>query len=213
VFNVTGDACAGATLAFRQTCTITVDFTPSTTETYNATLTLADNEATPASMTLSGTGVAPAVGPQGPAGANGNDGAKGDKGDKGDTGQGGGDGPTGPQGAPGQTGAAGATGPTGATGAAAPIPKLVVTATKATKTAKHVSISYTLNLPANVTLSVGAPRKRPVVVTVKKGKAGLDTIVWNRKIKGKKAGKGRYTLTITAITGGRTVNKSMNITL
>lgn len=209
-FTVTNDACARATLAFRQTCTITVGFTPSDNETYNATLTLADNETTPGTVSLSGTGVLAAVGPQGPAGTDGADGSKGDKGDKGDTGQNGGDGPTGPQG---NTGATGPAGPTGPAGAAAAAPKLVLTATKATKSAKQISVRYTLNEAANVTLSVGAPHKRPVAVSTKKARAGLDTITWNRKLKGKKAGKGRYTLTLTAIVGGRTLSKNVNVTL
>jgi hypothetical protein len=60
-FAITGDACAGQTLAFKQTCTITVQFKASVSGTRSATLAVTDNEATPASVALSGTGIAPNI--------------------------------------------------------------------------------------------------------------------------------------------------------
>lgn len=85
-FTMAGDGCAGRRLAFEQSCTISVRFTPAATGPRQATLTLADNEATPAGVPLTGTGTPGATGPQGPAGPQG---------------------PVGPQGAPGPRGPAG----------------------------------------------------------------------------------------------------------
>jgi hypothetical protein len=82
-FAVTADACVGRTLVFEQTCTITVQFTPSASGLRSASLTLTDNEATPASVTLSGTGVAAN---SGPAGTNGTNGAQGSAGAQGPAG-------------------------------------------------------------------------------------------------------------------------------
>ena len=93
-FAITADGCAGHAIRFDQTCTITVRFTPSQTGTRSATITLRDNEASPASITVSGTGVAPNGGPPGPQGP-----ARPAR-------------PTGPQG-PGSPGPAGLRGPQG----------------------------------------------------------------------------------------------------
>ncbi|MGC9220367.1 MAG: choice-of-anchor D domain-containing protein, partial [Solirubrobacteraceae bacterium] len=67
-FAINSDSCAGRRLAFEQICTIQAQFTPSTTGVRSATLTLQDNEPTPASITLSGTGVAANSGPAGATG-------------------------------------------------------------------------------------------------------------------------------------------------
>jgi hypothetical protein len=108
-FAVTGDGCAGLSLAYEQSCTITVTFTPAMTGMASATLTLADNESAPGTAGLSGTGVALPPGPPGSAGPTGAAGA---------SGPGGAAGPTGPQGSAGPTGA---TGPAGAMGPAGPV--------------------------------------------------------------------------------------------
>ena len=100
-FTITADACTGRRLAFAQNCTITVRFAPATIGARSATITLRDNEPTPASIALSGTGVAPdsgLAGAQGPGGAQGPAGARG---------------PAGAQGAAGPQGAAGAPGEAG----------------------------------------------------------------------------------------------------
>jgi ABC-type cobalt transport system substrate-binding protein len=87
-FTVEQDACAGVQLTHRQTCTITVGFTPSSAGPLSATLTLGDNESAPSSIVLSGTGVAAASagGPQGPAGPSGEEGPSGKAGPSGKTG-------------------------------------------------------------------------------------------------------------------------------
>jgi hypothetical protein len=50
-FALGADSCAGLSLAFEQTCTIAVTFTPSSTSAESATLTLSDNEAAPSPST------------------------------------------------------------------------------------------------------------------------------------------------------------------
>jgi Kelch motif len=73
-FTITADACAGRTLAFEQSCTITARFTPTTAGTRSATIGLSDNEPTASTIALSGTGVAPNSGPVGATGPQGNSG-------------------------------------------------------------------------------------------------------------------------------------------
>ena len=67
-FAIIGDACAGRTLALKQSCTITARFTPSAAGPRQATIDLSDNEPTDGTIGLSGTGVAPSTGPTGPPG-------------------------------------------------------------------------------------------------------------------------------------------------
>ena len=74
-FSIAANGCAGARLAYRETCTITVHFTPVSMGTREATLTLGDNEPSTTPVALAGTGVEPVAGqngsasPQGPAGS------------------------------------------------------------------------------------------------------------------------------------------------
>jgi hypothetical protein len=86
-FAITGDVCAGKALAFGHSCTLTVRFLPSAIGARSATITLEDNEATPANAALSGAGVPANAGPAGLTGA---------------TGETGGTGPRGPAGQPGE---------------------------------------------------------------------------------------------------------------
>ncbi len=79
-FTLGADACDGVTLALRQECTITVSFRPAGEGAASATLTLTDNESAPTVVNLTGTGVAPARGPQGEKGAAGPQGPPGEKG-------------------------------------------------------------------------------------------------------------------------------------
>jgi hypothetical protein len=104
-FTIAADNCQGRMLAFQQTCTITVRFTPSTLTAESATLTLADNETLPGSATLTGAGVISNTGPIGTTGATGATGA-------------GTTGPSGSAGPPGPAGITGASGPQGPAGVA-----------------------------------------------------------------------------------------------
>ena len=67
-FAITADACAGRTLAFDHSCTVTVRFTPAAAGARSAAIILTDNEPTAGSIALSGTGVTPRSGPVGPTG-------------------------------------------------------------------------------------------------------------------------------------------------
>ena len=107
-FAITADACSGRTLAFEQSCTISAQFTPSTTGSRTAAIALSDNESTASMITLTGNGIPP------------NSGLTGAIGLAGATGAAGASGATGLPGATGTAGARGATGPPGATGAAGP---------------------------------------------------------------------------------------------
>ena len=85
-FTIDGDSCAARRLAFEQSCTIQVQFTPSAAGARTATLSLQDNEPVPASITLSGNGVPANSGPAGvtgPAGTTGPAGATGPAGPRG----------------------------------------------------------------------------------------------------------------------------------
>ena len=107
-FAITADACSGRTLAFEQSCTISAQFTASTTGTRTAAIALSDNESTASTIPLTGNGIAP------------NSGLTGAIGLAGATGAAGASGATGLPGATGTAGASGATGHPGTTGAAGP---------------------------------------------------------------------------------------------
>ena len=57
-FTVAADSCKGAKLAFGESCTISMTFTPSGKGLASATLALNDNESEPATLRLSATGIA-----------------------------------------------------------------------------------------------------------------------------------------------------------
>ena len=68
-FAITGDACAGRTLALKQSCTITARFTPSAAGPRQATIDLSDNEPTDGTIGLSGLGWRRAPAPPVPLGS------------------------------------------------------------------------------------------------------------------------------------------------
>ena len=117
-FAITAETCAGRTLAFEQSCTISVRFTPAAPGPKEAKITLLDNELNGSStIALTGTGVAANAGPTGATGPSGTNGAQG---------------PTGPTGAAGPTGPTGPRGPAGQDGQV-----ILVTCTTTTKTVNH----------------------------------------------------------------------------
>ena len=81
----------------------------------------------------------------------------------------------------------------------------MLVAYQATATVAKATVRYALTGAADVTLKVKPPKGAAVTVGKAKGKAGINRISWNRKLKGRKAGKGTYKLTITATAGGRSV--------
>jgi hypothetical protein len=119
-FVITANACSGRTLAFSQSCTISVRLTPSSAGVRTATIALSDNEPSASTIPLTGTGVAGATGPAGTNGTNGTNGSTGATGVAGPTGANGATGAAGPPGTDGATGAAGPPGANGAAGTAGP---------------------------------------------------------------------------------------------
>jgi len=119
-FAITADSCLGRRLAFEQSCTITVSFTPTAEGPLKATIALTDNEPSPTGIALSGTGVAAGTGPTGPTGPTGGTGSTGPTGAMGEVGSTGPAGLTGPAGSIGATGQAGVNGTNGTNGATGP---------------------------------------------------------------------------------------------
>jgi hypothetical protein len=68
-FTVADDACAGESLLYKQSCTIGVRFTPSAAGARSARIDLSDNEQTPMTIALSGTGSVPGSGGSGGGGS------------------------------------------------------------------------------------------------------------------------------------------------
>lgn len=177
-------------------CSLLVRFAPQATGARSATLSIASNASASAdTVPLSGTG---GTLPQGP---------------KGDTGNTGNTGPQGPIGPAGATGATGPIGSTGATGSAGKDGQIALVAYQATARSSKVTVRYALTGPADITLKVKPPKGRTTTVAKAKGRAGINKISWNRKLGGKKAGKGTYKLSITATAGGRTASSSLTIKL
>jgi N-acetylneuraminic acid mutarotase len=125
-FQITDDACAGRTLAFEQSCTISVRFTPSATGERTASVALADNEQSPSEIQLTGNGVAAGSGPgkegkEGKEGTQGKEGKEGKEGAEGKEGKEGAGGKEGAEGKEGKEGKEGAEGKQGAKGESGPI--------------------------------------------------------------------------------------------
>jgi hypothetical protein len=122
-FAITADACAGRTLAFDHSCTVTVRFTPVAAGARSAAIILQDNEPTAGSIALSGTGVTPRSGPVGPTGPAGLAGPRG---------------PTGSPGLNGSAGTPGAQGPRGPAGGRGPAGRVrLVTCRTVTRTVRR----------------------------------------------------------------------------
>lgn len=118
-------------------------------------------------------------------------------------------------GAPGPQGPAGAAGPQGPSGPAGRDARLVLVVYRAaaSKRSGKLPVRYALTGRADVTLKVRPPKGKTVTVAKARGKAGINTISWNGKLKGKKARKGTYRLTVTAKAGGRTRSTTMKVKL
>lgn len=120
--------------------------------------------------------------------------------------------PQGPKGDPGSAGTAAAAvqglpGPAGKDG------QLVLVAYQATATGAKATVRYALTGAADITLKVKPPKGSAATVARARGRAGINSIAWNRKLKGRKAPKGTYKLTITATAGGRTASSTVSLKL
>jgi hypothetical protein len=175
-FAITGQTCESRTLAFGQSCTISVRFMPATTGTKTGSIVVPDNEpGEQLTIALGGAGVAANAGP---------------------TGQNGQSGATGAQGAAGATGAAGPNGPAGARGPAGQDGQVIlVTCTSTTKTVNHK--------PKKVTKCKSRPVPSPTTFTasvLERASLGRHGFVYARGT----AEKGRVVLHATrALAAGR----------
>lgn len=116
-------------------------------------------------------------------------------------------GPAGPQGSPGPIGPVGPAGPAGTDA------RVVVVAFRVRVSARRVTVSYALTGPCAIKLTATRGKGKAVTVATAEGKAGLNTIVWNRKLAGKRAKPGTYRLKVTATAGGRTVASVISVRL
>jgi len=90
--------------------------------------------------------------------------------------------------------------------------RLVLSAFGATVARTTVTVRYALSGAAAVTLSVrGAGRL--AVVAHAAGRAGFGQLVWNRRLDGVPAARGRYTLTVTATAGGHSGATALSVRL
>jgi len=101
-----------------------------------------------------------------------------------------------------QPGSAGPAGPAGPAGKDGKDGQLVLVAYKARASQSKVTVSYALTGPAQVDMTVSRPGGKTAKVASARGKAGINTISWNRKISGKAAKMGSYKITLK-VAGGR----------
>ncbi len=177
-FAITSDACAGAALAFGQSCAITATFTPAAAGPRSAMVTLDDNEQVPASVALSGTGVPANAGPAGPTGA------------------------PGVNGSPGGSGAIGPAGPAGPAGKAGEIRLITCKRVGGKGKGKQRCMTKTISGPASFTAATARARLARFGVTYATGTAthGVLTLRAYRRILA-----GRYTLILTRQRGSETI--------
>jgi streptogramin lyase len=116
-------------------------------------------------------------------------------------------GPAGPTGAPGPPGPAGPAGPAGAS---API---TLVAFQASVSKSSVVVRYVLTGTASVALVVKPPRGSSATVAKATGHKGVNTLTWNRKLRGKKAARGTYKLSVFAKAGGAQVSSVLTARL
>ena len=122
-------------------------------------------------------------------------------------------GPPGTQGQAGAPGADGATGLTGPVGPAGPAAKLVAVAFSAARTATRVTVRYAATGAGTVTLTVKGRRGQAVRVASGTAKEGVNLIRWNRRLKGKAAPRGTYTLTVTVTAPGGSDSTAIKVRL
>jgi hypothetical protein len=206
-FSLAADGCAGRKLEPWQSCTITVRFTPTVAGELFGTVTIEDNEVSPATVTLSGTGVAPnsgptgSQGPTGPQGPTGEPGAAGADGTQGPAGMNATNGAAGLQGPAGPKGVAGLQGPAGKNGEVELVTcKAVTTGTgKNKKTVQQCTIKLTSSpitiTTAGASIAAVLSRGKVIYATGSATKSGRGTKLLLTL--GRHIGKGNYTLTLT----------------
>lgn len=204
-FAITADACTGRTLAFEQTCTITVRFRPSGIGARAATLALRDDAPAATSIVLSGTGVAANSGPAGSPGATGWPGTAGPAGPQGNTG------PAGPSGPAGPAGSEGPAGPPGPTGHIRLVSCKTVTARAHGRAVKRRKCT-TKVIAGSATFTTTAARASLTrgQVVYASGRAWLDRLVLHAR---RRVPAGRYTLILRRQAGRRSITTRQPIVI
>lgn len=93
-----------------------------------------------------------------------------------------------------------------------PTVRIALGAIAASVSATAVTVRYALSAPAAITLSAAASAT-PTLVAHAAGHSGLDVLIWNRKLGGSPAPRGRYTLTLTATASGRSASVKLSVRL
>ena len=190
VFDVVATDCTGRDVPVGGSCFLGVRFTPAVAGPATATLSVTGNQAgSPTLIQLSGTGIAPAVGPTGPAG------------------------PTGATGATGTTGATGPRGSTGAQGPAGPrgLAGRAIQTTCTTRGRPPRTSCRVIVLPDDTAATAFRLRLLRGGKAVARGRAAREGRVTLRH-RGRLR-KGRYTLAITFEIDGRTVRARQAVRL
>jgi hypothetical protein len=119
----------------------------------------------------------------------------------------GGQGTSGPQGGP---GAVGGSGPGGTSGLTDPF-GLYAFGAKVART--RVTVRYVATYASRLQLKVRAPGRAAVTVARADAQAGFGKLGWNRRLKGKKAPRGTYRLTVVGTRDGVTKQSAVSVRL
>jgi hypothetical protein len=125
-------------------------------------------------------------------------------------------GPAGPQGGPGTSGpqggpgAVGGSGPGGISGLTDPF-GLHAFGAKVART--RVTVRYVVTYASPVQLKVKAPGRAAVTVARADAEAGFGKLAWNRRLKGTKAPRGTYRLTVVGTRDGVTKESAVSVRL
>ena len=87
-----------------------------------------------------------------------------------------------------------------------------LTVVSADVTRRSVTVRFVLSGPATVKLSV-ASSGTPALVARVAGQVGLGDLVWDGRIGGRAAPRGRYRLTVTATSGGQSAARTVTVRL
>jgi streptogramin lyase len=119
-------------------------------------------------------------------------------------------GPTGPVGVAGPAGPGGPVGQPGAQGPAGPASPAALVAFQASVARSTVTVRYVLTGgPANVALVVKPPHGAAATVAQTIAGKGVHTLSWNRKLRGRRATKGTYKLSVVARVGTTQISSTL----
>ena len=91
--------------------------------------------------------------------------------------------------------------------------RIALLAFRAASSRGQVSVRYALSGGAAIALSVRSPSGAQAAVDRAVGRAGFNTISWNRRLGGKSAPRGNYRLTVMASSGARNAASTLTVRL